>query len=178
MEPIFPLTVFRHCPRCGSTECEYPSIKVFTCRACGFRYYQNAAAATIAIIRDDENRVLFTRRDREPARGMLDLPGGFVDPLEAAETAVVREVLEETGLAVTRADFLASFPNRYDYLGVTYYTCDMVFECTVADLSPLAARDEIAEVVFRHPVEVDRNEIGLPSVRNVVKLLCEQRARP
>jgi mutator protein MutT len=175
--PFYPLTVFRFCPRCGAENGEYPTIKLFVCRACNFRYYQNAAAATIAIIRDPNGRVLFTRREKEPARGKLDLPGGFVDPLETAEESLRREAREEVGLNIERADFLASFTNRYDYRGVTYYSLDLVFLCDVSDFSPLAARDEVLETLFLAPETVSPEEIGFESVRQAIRLLCDREGR-
>jgi ADP-ribose pyrophosphatase YjhB (NUDIX family) len=51
-----------------------------------------------AIVRDD--RVLVVRRARHPARGVFTLPGGVVEAGEMLKQAVVREVKEETGLAV------------------------------------------------------------------------------
>jgi len=171
MQPIHPLSVFRYCPRCGSADCESPTIKQFVCRACGLQYFQNAAAAVIAVIRDPERKVLFTRREREPAKGKLDLPGGFVDPMETAETALTREVEEETGLIVTDARYLTTFTNRYDYSGVTYYTLDLVFQCAVPDLNPVSARDEVTEITFRSPSDVAPDEIGFESIRRVMQLL-------
>ncbi len=55
-------------------------------------------AVSAAIIRDD--RVLIVRRARPPARGVYTLPGGGVEVGENLVEAVVREVREETGLAV------------------------------------------------------------------------------
>jgi ADP-ribose pyrophosphatase YjhB (NUDIX family) len=51
-----------------------------------------------AIFRD--GRVLIVRRGRPPAHGLYTLPGGGVELGETLEQAVVREVREETGLAV------------------------------------------------------------------------------
>lgn len=169
VNPIYPLSVFKHCPACGSTECGSKTIKHFVCNACGFQYFQNAAAAVIALITNAAGQVLFTRREREPALGKLDLPGGFVDPLETAETAVTREVEEETGLQITATRFLATFTNRYVYRDVTYYTLDLVFVCTVPDFNSLSARDEITEALFLTPTEIDPNEIGFESVRNALR---------
>jgi ADP-ribose pyrophosphatase YjhB (NUDIX family) len=55
-------------------------------------------AVSAAIFRD--GRVLIVRRGRPPAHGLYTLPGGGVELGETLEQAVVREVREETGLAV------------------------------------------------------------------------------
>jgi ADP-ribose pyrophosphatase YjhB (NUDIX family) len=55
-------------------------------------------AVSAAIFRDD--RVLIVRRGRPPAHGLYTLPGGGVELGETLEQAVIREVHEETGLAI------------------------------------------------------------------------------
>ena len=55
-------------------------------------------AVSAAIIRNGQ--VLVVRRARAPARGLFTLPGGAVEPGETLAEAVVREVAEETGLAI------------------------------------------------------------------------------
>jgi len=52
------------------------------------------------IVRDDRDRILLVRRAHEPERGRWSIPGGRVEPGETAQDAVVREVLEETGVRV------------------------------------------------------------------------------
>lgn len=51
------------------------------------------------IIFQDES-VLLIKRGREPAKGEWSIPGGVVDLGESLQAAVVREVLEETHIAV------------------------------------------------------------------------------
>jgi 8-oxo-dGTP diphosphatase len=55
-------------------------------------------AVSAAIFHDD--RVLIVRRARPPAHGLYTLPGGGVELGESLEQAVIREVREETGLAI------------------------------------------------------------------------------
>ncbi|MGN6749776.1 MAG: NUDIX hydrolase [Xanthobacteraceae bacterium] len=55
-------------------------------------------AVSAAIFRD--GRVLIVRRGRPPARGLYTLPGGGVEVGETLADAVIREVREETGLAI------------------------------------------------------------------------------
>jgi len=55
-------------------------------------------AVSAAIFR--EGRVLIVRRGRPPALGLYTLPGGGVELGETLEQAVIREVREETGLAI------------------------------------------------------------------------------
>src|SRR3954454_8406121 len=53
-----------------------------------------------AVVHDGDGRLLLIRRGHAPHEGLWSLPGGRVEPGESAEAAVVREVLEETGLRV------------------------------------------------------------------------------
>jgi 8-oxo-dGTP diphosphatase len=55
-------------------------------------------AVSAAIVRD--GRILVVRRARPPAHGLFTLPGGVVEIGETLTEAVVREVAEETGMAI------------------------------------------------------------------------------
>ena len=56
------------------------------------------AAASAAIFRQDS--VLLVERGKPPVSGLWSLPGGHIEPGETAREAAVREVAEETGVAV------------------------------------------------------------------------------
>jgi ADP-ribose pyrophosphatase YjhB (NUDIX family) len=55
-------------------------------------------AVSAAIVRD--GKVLVVRRARRPALAVYTVPGGVVETGETLADAVVREVREETGLAI------------------------------------------------------------------------------
>ncbi|MCB1124727.1 MAG: NUDIX domain-containing protein, partial [Verrucomicrobiae bacterium] len=106
------------CPRCGAKSFKNGAFKPWFCESCGFKLYSNVATAAGVFILDEENRVLLNQRAHDPQCGKLGLPGGFLDPQETAEEAVVREVREEVGLEIQDLTYLASFPNQYFYGGI------------------------------------------------------------
>ncbi|MCA1671872.1 MAG: NUDIX domain-containing protein [Actinobacteria bacterium] len=53
-----------------------------------------------ALVFDDAGRLLLVRRINEPGRGRWSVPGGRVDSGESDHQAVLREVVEETGVDV------------------------------------------------------------------------------
>ena len=95
-----PLEVFRFCPKCGSQDFKIHNALSRHCANCGFTFYQNPRASTAAFILNDKGELLVATRGKEPAKGTLDLPGGFVDNDENAEEGMVREIKEETGLDI------------------------------------------------------------------------------
>lgn len=165
-----PLHQFRYCPQCGGASFENANEKARKCSHCGFVYYFNPAAAVACLVRDKQSgRYLFVRRGKEPAKGTLDLAGGFLDCHETAEDAVRREIKEETGLDVSDIRYLYSFPNIYPYAGFNVHTLDLFFECTADGFAGAAAADDAAEIVILPAGEVEPEAFGLASVRRGVR---------
>ncbi len=57
----------------------------------------------------DRAKVLLINRGKEPFKGKWALPGGFVGMDEELEDAVVRELVEETGLVGVRLEQMRAF---------------------------------------------------------------------
>ncbi len=119
-------SAFHFCPSCGSPKLYSVRSRMWKCPTCGFEYYHNVATAA-GIIIESKNSILMVKRHKEPMKGTFALPGGFVEPGERAEDAALRECYEEIGWSPAHINFLASFPNVYQYQGIPYATCDIYF---------------------------------------------------
>ncbi|MGL4909465.1 MAG: NUDIX hydrolase [Bacteroidales bacterium] len=174
---LHPSNVLRFCPFCGAKGFAWDGVKSHTCPICKHKMYTNQASATVAIITNPKGELLFVKRKFEPAKGTLDLPGGFVDLGETAQDAIIREVKEEVNLEVNNLQFFGSFPNQYPYGGLLYFTLDLVFVCQVTDFSSLCAKDDAETYLFIAPNHVSIEEIGLTSIKEVVKQYCASIAK-
>jgi ADP-ribose pyrophosphatase YjhB (NUDIX family) len=180
------IAMFTFCPSCASKNIAFEKGKYFRCPDCGFVYYHNTAAATGCIIEAD-GRLLFLVRGKEPAKGKLDLPGGFVDPGEGALEGLYREIREELGWTppvppgadtFSAFTFFASFSNRYPYKNIVYNTCDMYFYLSAPGLSErdlTLEKAEITAVRFLKPEEIDFDEIAFDSTRRAVREYLDKR---
>jgi len=166
-----PLKQFQFCPKCGSKNFIENNEKSKRCADCSFVYYFNSSAAVVAIIKNDDHEILVAKRAKEPAKGTFDLPGGFIDMNESAEQAVAREVLEETRLKVTSAEYLFSIPNIYVYSDFEVHTVDMFFSCNVKDFSQLKAQDDVEELLFINRNQLNPADFGLTSIRQGIEKL-------
>jgi ADP-ribose pyrophosphatase YjhB (NUDIX family) len=94
-----PTEPFRFCPADGTRLGEPRSSGGVTCPLCERSWYRNSAPAVGAVIVED-GRALVTVRAREPEKGRLDLPGGFLGVGEHPVDGLAREVGEELGVEI------------------------------------------------------------------------------
>jgi ADP-ribose pyrophosphatase YjhB (NUDIX family) len=90
-----------------------------------------------ALIYRGDGRLLLIRRANAPGRGRWSLPGGRVEPGESDDAAVIREVIEETGLIVTAHERFGSVKRQGP--GVTFDIHD--YRCVVVGGDPVAGSD-------------------------------------
>jgi 8-oxo-dGTP diphosphatase len=65
------------------------------------RYRKRAVkTAVVAVVKNDDGRILLTKRAIEPWLGKWVMPGGKIDLGEPITAALIREVKEEVGLEV------------------------------------------------------------------------------
>ncbi len=162
------LSFFKFCPHCGSARFVDNDFKSRHCLDCGFVYYINPSAATAAFVVDGDGRMLVVSRKLDPAKGTLDLPGGFSDVGESLEEGIAREVMEETGLEVSDPRFLFSLPNDYLYSGFNVPTLDSFFLCRTSNAAVAHAADDAASAEWVDIGSVRAELFGLASVREAV----------
>ena len=104
----------RICPACGGAPREIPGSFGARCPDCAREYYPRIHPAVIVLIRRGDE-CLFVRKPGWPA-GQYGMVAGFVEFAESFEECVVREVAEETGLAVEDIRYVGSqnwpFPSQ------------------------------------------------------------------
>ncbi len=169
-----PEHVFKYCPKCGSKKFNFEGERSFLCSDCGFHYFINSSAAVAGLIQNKEGDLMLTIRAFNPNKGMLDLPGGFVDPMESAESALKREIKEELNLDVIEMKYLTSFPNEYIFSGFSVFTTDMAFICKVDGWENMHIEDDITDIVFVNQQNLDWNQVSAPSIKNIIKAFWQQ----
>jgi ADP-ribose pyrophosphatase YjhB (NUDIX family) len=176
------MEAIRHLAFCGScgaaaTEKIANAGGPFRCAVCGFTLYFNAASAVAAVIVREDGRALFVRRAKDPAKGALGMPGGFVDMGENAEQALAREVLEEVGLELTDVRYLSSHANRYVFAGVTYDTVDLFYTARAIDAGRAVPLDAVDAIEWLDPLTVPPEEIAFESMRAALEVFRAERSR-
>jgi ADP-ribose pyrophosphatase YjhB (NUDIX family) len=107
-----------------------------------------------AVIKDEAGRLLLIRRGREPAAGLWSIPGGRIEPGESDASALVREVLEETGLTVVPGQLLGVV-ERPGLAGAVFDIRDYLAVVTGGEL---AAGDDADDARWSAPAELTRLE--------------------
>lgn len=163
------INFLRFCPHCGCEQFSALSTKEFACARCGFHFFTNSAAAVAIIIENAQGEIMLTRRARDPWKGMLDLPGGFVDPGESVEEAAHREIREELGLEIENLRYFASSANKYVFSNYLIETSDICFTCTAASpLSLIKPMDDVSEILWFAPNKINTDDIGGESIRKLI----------
>lgn len=170
-----PLYHFHFCPICGSSHFEAVAANARRCADCGFTYYTNPRGATVALIVNDKGELLVGTRACEPAKGTLDLVGGFMDLDETAEEAMCREIKEETGLAIApeQLRYLFSLPNTYPFSGICVKTIDLFFEVRLGSTPTLQGMDDIQGLQWIPLLDIRPELFGLTSIQKGIKQYIE-----
>jgi ADP-ribose pyrophosphatase YjhB (NUDIX family) len=161
---------WRFCPRCAA-ELERADDHL-ACPACGFRQWANSVPGAQAVVERD-GRVLLGRRAFEPARGLWDLPGGFLHEGELPEDALRRELREETGLEIEPVEWLGTWNADYDGRVVLCLTWRV--HVTGGDLR---AADDVEALRWFAPGEIPFDALAFPMFVEILSAWVARQANP
>ena len=167
--------LFRFCPGCGSSQSETAfneQKQKFECGDCNFVLYRNSATTASMMLRCGDE-FLFSVRANEPAKSLLDFPGGFVDPGESIEEAFVREMEEELNWCPEDFQYAFSLPNIYNYRGVTYHTSDVFYYAEVSEKPVVVASDDVADLRWISLAEISEEALAFDSMKLAAQQLKE-----
>lgn len=165
--------LFRFCPRCAESKPDIRADREMICSRCGFRFFFNVAAAAGAFIFIDSSLLLCVRA-KDPGRGLLDVPGGFLEFDESIEQGLEREIREELGVEVQGLMYLTSAANRYRFQGVEYRTSDAFFTATITTDVDIKPQDDVSDFRLYDPFLVDPAEFAFESTRQGFQVLLER----
>ena len=162
-----------HCPRCGNPTRVVSAGFVRRCPVDDSEHYPRTDPAIIVLVTDTSGqRCLLGSSARWAGRRFSTL-AGFVEPGESAEAAVIREVFEESSVAIGAVTYLGSQPWPFPsslMLGFTARAVD-------PDALPVADGEELLEVRWftREQIETGSADgsLGLPPGLSIARRLIE-----
>jgi ADP-ribose pyrophosphatase YjhB (NUDIX family) len=150
---------FSHCSYCG-TRFSPDTVWPRRCHGCGNTSYRNPLPVVVVLLPVDSGLVVI-RRNIEPSRGTLTLPGGYLDVNETWQQGASRELLEETGIAIAAEDIrLYDVQNGLD---------DTVVIFGIAAQQPLEVLRPFSSHETQEVAWIDRpQQLGFPNHTRVV----------
>lgn len=116
------------------------------------RQYPERPIVGVGAVIVDEGKVLLVKRKYEPLKGQWSLPGGMVEIGETLETALAREMLEETGLRVDVGPVIEVFDRimRDEQHRVRYHFVLIDYLCWPTG-GLLQAGSDVEEAIWAEP---------------------------
>lgn len=134
------------CSKCGARLNRKKDVgEHLFCSNCGFIHYRNPLPAVVLLVHDNDN-ILITRRLFAPHKGELCFPGGFLEIAETYKECGERELLEETGLTISKSSI---FDVRTD---TTAYGGILLIALEVSSWTGILQAGDDAEEVMWMPI--------------------------
>ncbi|MBM7831277.1 NAD+ diphosphatase [Agromyces cerinus] len=161
------------CPRCGAETVPVQAGWARRCTVDDSLHFPRTDPAVIVLVTDDDDRVLLGSNALW-AQHRFSLLAGFVEPGEALEAAVVREIEEEAGILVDRVEYVASQPWPFPASLMLGFTARIA--PGVAPASAVPDGEEILELRWfsRDEIVAAHGEVGLPGGTSIAHWLLER----
>lgn len=161
-----------YCPGCGGRTEPVQAGWARRCTVCGALGFPRTDPAVIMAVTDDADRIVLVHGAAWAERRFSTV-AGFIEAGESAESAVVREVAEETGLRVAEVELVATQPWPFPR------SLMLGFRARLAAGERLARPDgeEVTDVVVLSRTElasaVSSGAVVLPGETSIARALIE-----
>lgn len=154
-----------HCAFCGAWFADQPWPR--RCISCGQTSYLNPLPVVVALV-PVAGGLVVVRRNIEPKKGTLTLPGGYVDLKESWQEGAVRELREETGIVVAAGEVrLYDVQNGLDDTLVIF---GLAAPQPLALLKPFTSVETQEVTLIHRPIE-----LGFPNHTRIVARYFRER---
>jgi ADP-ribose pyrophosphatase YjhB (NUDIX family) len=166
------LKPFVFCPACSAELGPRDEEGGATCPECGRVWYRNSSPTAGAVIVKGR-QALITVRAREPEKGKIDVPGGFLHVGEHPVDGLKREVKEELGVEIEAdvEDCLTMATHRYGEDGD--FVLALGFRAALVSGEPQAT-DDVAAIRWVTDDELEVLDFAWPHDRELVRKALEK----
>ncbi len=138
--------VFRYCPMCATAliEKDIEHVRRSVCPACSFIQFLHPKLVAVVLLQH-RDKLLLSKRNIEPAKGLWNFCGGYVELGETVEEAAIREVKEESNLDVQLENLIGIYSEGGGSHVIIAYQASILNH----QMSSLAAQyEEVSELAF------------------------------
>lgn len=165
------------CRRCGQ-KVRQQTPGMYVCPN-GHELFYKAYIGVNVILVNEHDEVLMATRARDPGKGTIDFPGGFIDLGETLEQAGKRELMEETGLHpsdYTPLELLYNGIEHYQYQGENCEVLGVFFWARMTRHAVTTPHDDVAKLEWVAPAKITQEEIypGFESVWSALQLVRQR----
>lgn len=156
---------YKYCPWCGKKLVKKDDY--LECTSCGKSVFLNSFPAAGALIIKN-NKILLAIRARDPHKGKLDIPGGFLKRGELPEVGLKREIKEEVDVDIKIIKLHGIYINHYEYQGIGYKALDLFYRVKITKGTP-KAQDDVAELKWYKIDKIPLEEICFKSNKKALR---------
>ena len=125
----------------------------------------------VVILFNYENKILIEEREDD---GFFDFPGGGIEPIEEAESAAKRELLEETGLTADELEFFKLYTGPITYYkyfnGDEIYGIDIIYICKKYHGKLLPQKGEVHKLMFLDIDDIPKDKLSKRNKQIIIDL--------
>lgn len=156
------------CSHCGT---RYPTAAQWpiSCQSCGNTNYLNPIPVVVLLVPVGDGLVV-ARRNIEPQKGTLVLPGGYLDLGETWQEGAQRELYEETGIRIAVGEI--SLYDVHNGLDNTLVVSGLAQKQPLSRLTPFSSAETQEIALIAEPIE-----LGFPLHNLLIRRFFAENAR-